>query len=173
MKSLKRTVSAVIALILMIAVIPAGASPDRFSVSEGLFAYDLPGDWELNSSRDSYIELRSKPGGNYFMSAVYDETALGEPDHESTVQYVRNFYAARYETEEKELKGQPVFLFRGIVERNAWKLTGCVSFIDGSVVILYYYEPNTEFAEGEGKLLEYLSTLQYDGQLVFGEETQV
>ena len=173
MKRLKALIVVFTVLILITAVMPAGASGDRFSASAGPFSFDLPGDWKLLNSRDNGFDIVSKAGSSFFTPAFFDEAVFGEPDHESAIRYVKNFYSSRYETVEKELNGYPLFIFRGIVEKEAFQLTGCALSVDNYVMIVYYYEPNGTSATGEESLLDYLSTLRYDNQFVFGDPEQV
>lgn len=173
MTQLKRWISVITALILMMVVIPAGASGDRFSASAGPFSFDLPGEWKLLGERDNGFDVKSIAGSCFFTPAFYDESIFDMPDHDSVVQYVRNFYSSRYETLEKELNGYPLFLFRGNVQQDAYELTGCAFFIDHYVMLVYYYEPDGSPAAGEQSLMEYLSTLRFEDRLVFGDTESV
>ena len=173
MKHLKRMASIILILILMMAVLPAGASDDRFSASTGPFSFDLPGEWKLLGERDNGFDVKSIAGSCFFTPAFYDESIFDMPDHDSVVQYVRNFYSSRYETLEKELNGYPLFLFRGYVQQDAYELTGCALFVDHYVMLVYYYEPDGSPAAGEQSLMEYLSTLRFEDRFVFGDTESV
>ena len=173
MKQLKTLFLVTTALILIMAVMPAGASGDRFSASAGPFSFDLPGEWKLLDSRDNGFDIVSQAGSYFFTPAFFDEKIFGEPDHESVKQYVRDFYSSRYETIEKELNGFPLFIFQGIVEKETYRLTGCALFVDNYVMIVYYYEPNGDSETGEESLMDYLSTLRYGNRFVFGDPAQV
>ncbi len=173
MKHLKRMASIILILILMMAVVPAGASDGRFSASAGPFSFDLPGEWKLLGERDNGFDVKSIAGSCFFTPAFYDESIFDMPDHDSVVQYVRNFYSSRYETLEKELNGYPLFLFRGNVQQDAYELTGCALFVDHYVMLVYYYEPDGSPAAGEQSLMEYLSTLRFEDQFVFGDTESV
>ncbi len=173
MKQLKRLISAIAVLVLMMNVVPAMASEARFLASAGPFSFDLPGEWKLLGERDNGFDVKSIAGSCFFTPAFYDEKIFNEPDPESAIQYIKRFYSSRYDTQEKELNGHPLFLFQGIVQQDAYELTGCVFLIDHYVMIVYYYEPDGNPAAGEQNLMEYLSTLRFEDRFVFGDTEAV